>query len=103
MAGKKAKPAGEPLSADDALAALSDPERPEPERIEAVRRLGALKHLPAIEPLFFVRESAETDLARAIQEALREMDAGAEVVKGLRSPDPGLREAAFRGSAPHSP
>lgn len=91
--GKPPKPP-KPLGAEEALAAVGDQERPEPERIAAAERLGALKHTAAIDRLFAIFESAETYLARAIGAALRAMDAGAKVVKGLRSPDPAVRERA---------
>jgi HEAT repeat protein len=79
------------LSPDEALAVLADPERPEAERIAAAERLGALGHTAAIDRMFAVRERCETYLARAIGAALRAMNAGPEVAKGLRSADPEAR------------
>lgn len=77
-----------------ALSTLIDWERPEAERIEAAKAVAAAKDPAAIPSLFAVLEGAEVELARAVLQALRDLDAASTLARSLAAKEPEKRRVA---------
>ncbi|GIW72207.1 MAG: hypothetical protein KatS3mg102_1749 [Planctomycetota bacterium] len=73
------------MDVDEALAVLADDTRDEPARLGAVAVLRTGARIEHLDRMFAVLERAETELALAISEALRAMNAQAVLTRLLRT------------------
>jgi HEAT repeat protein len=84
-------------SAEEALAALRDDERPEAERILAAQALSTLGTIKCIGPMFETLERSESGLGLEIAAALRALQAGALLTRDLKTGNERRREIAALG------